>query len=179
VSDARRAEILAVARELLETGGEPAVTMRAIAAHLGIRAPSLYKHFADKEEIEVELMATGFTELGEALEAAAEDNGRRIEAVAGAYRSWAVAHPHLYRLVTDRPLPRDRLPAGLEARAARPLLDAVGGDVAAARAIWALAHGLISLELAGRFPPGADIGAAWQTGVSALSAVSDHSGGHR
>src|SRR4029453_9934526 len=35
----------------------------------------------------------------------------------GTYRAFALAHPHLYRLMTDQPLPRDRLPGGVEARA--------------------------------------------------------------
>jgi AcrR family transcriptional regulator len=175
VSDARRTEILVVARELLESGGEAAVTMRAIASRLGIRAPSLYKHFADKEAIEVELIAVGFTELAEALETAVSAGTEPLADVARAYRAWALAHPHLYRLATDRPLPRDRLPAGVEDRAARPLLDAIGGDLAGARAVWGMAHGLVSLELAGRFPPGADIDAAWEAGVAVRSPTPDRS----
>jgi hypothetical protein len=55
--------------------------------------------------------------------------------------------------MTDRPLARERLPAGLEASAAAPLLVALG-DRDRARATWAAAHGLASLELAGRFPAG-------------------------
>lgn len=147
--------------------------MRAIGARLGIRAPSLYKHFADKEAIEVELIAAGFTELAEALETAVAAGAQPLADVTRTYRAWGLAHPHLYRLATDRPLPRDRLPAGVEDRAARPLLDALGGDPAAARAAWAMAHGLVSLELAGRFPPGADIDAAWEAGVAALTAEPD------
>ena len=37
-----------------------------------------------------------------------------------AYRRFAQENPQLYRLMTDRPLPRDLLPEGLEARAAAP-----------------------------------------------------------
>jgi hypothetical protein len=53
--------------------------------------------------------------------------------------------------MNDRPLPRHRLPAGLEPPAAEPVLAALG-DQHRARAAWAAAHGLASLELAGRFP---------------------------
>jgi AcrR family transcriptional regulator len=169
VAEGRRASILAAARDLLEADGEAAVTMRAIAARLGIRAPSLYKHFADKAAIEVGLIAIGFEELAAALETASARSARPVADIARAYRNWALAHPHLYRLVNDRPLPRERLPAGLEARAAKPLLVAVGGDQSLARAVWALAHGLVSLELAGRFPPGADVDSAWEAGIAALA----------
>ena len=68
--------------------------------------------------------------------------------LAVAYRAWAVAHAGLYALMTAEPLPRDRLPPGLEAAAADPLLSAFG-DEHVARAVWASAHGLVTLE-AGR-----------------------------
>lgn len=87
--------------------------------------------------------------------------GGGLPSVAAAYRRWALAHPHLYALATERPLARERLPAGIEDRAAEPLVAALGGDEHVARAVWAAAHGLVSLELAGRFPPDADIDAAW------------------
>jgi Tetracyclin repressor-like, C-terminal domain len=63
-------------------------------------------------------------------------------AIAAAYRACALAHPHLYRLMTYQPLRRDLLPAGLEAQAAQPFAEAAGYDVARARAMWASAHGL-------------------------------------
>ena len=71
--------------------------------------------------------------------------------------------------MTELPLPRDRLPDGLEARAAAPLVRAAG-DEDRARALWAFAHGMVTLELAGRFPPDADVDAAWQTGIAAFTA---------
>ena len=40
--------------------------------------------------------------------------------------------------------------------------------MARARALWGLAHGLVDLELAGRFPPGADIDAAWAAAVASF-----------
>jgi AcrR family transcriptional regulator len=171
VADGRRAQIVRVALGLLERDGPQGVTMRAIAEHLGIRAPSLYKHFPDKEALEVAMMADGLERFAAAFEKAATTGPRagRIRALGRTYRAWALAHPHLYRLLTDRPLPRSELPVGLEARAARPLVEAFGGNPDLARAAWALAHGLSSLELAGRFPAGADVDAAWHAGFRALS----------
>jgi AcrR family transcriptional regulator len=46
-----RNAILATARSLYAAGGYAAVTMRAIADELGLAAPSLYHHFASKDEI--------------------------------------------------------------------------------------------------------------------------------
>jgi AcrR family transcriptional regulator len=165
----RRDEIIAVARDLLDAEGAEGLTMRGIATELGIRAPSLYKHIADKHELEVALIIDGLTEQAEAFETVADGAADPIAAIAVVYRSWALAHPHRYQLMTDQPLPREDLPDGLEDHAAAPLLNAVGGDINRARAAWAFAHGMVTLELADRFPHDADIDAAWTTGLNGIA----------
>ncbi len=164
----RRTQVVATARELLERDGPAGLTMRAVAERVGIKAPSLYKHFPDKADLETALIAQAFEETAAVFGAATRAGREPLVRLATAYRGWAVAHPHLYRLMTTRPLDRDRLPAGVEDAAARPVVDAVGGDVDLARAAWGLAHGLTALELDGRFPPGADVDAAWDAGIAAL-----------
>jgi AcrR family transcriptional regulator len=161
----RADEALRAARELLEQDGPDAMTMRRVADRVGIRAPSLYKHVPDKAELELRLVAEGLEELGRALRGA----GPSLAELARAYRAWGLAHGRLYSLMTERPLPRERLPEGLEASAAAPLLEAVDGDTDRARAAWASAHGLLALELAGRFPAGADLDAAWAAMVAAFA----------
>src|SRR4051794_11046509 len=142
-----------------------ALTVGNIARTLGIKPPSLYKHFAGRREIEAALIAEGFELHAAALEAAGPD----LAELAAAYRDFALAHPQLYRLMTERPLPRDALPDGLEARAAAPILQATN-DPDLARAVWAFAHGMVQLELAGRFPDGADLDAAWAAAIAAFTA---------
>lgn len=143
--------------------------MRRLGERLGIKAPSLYKHFAGKDELEAALMARTLEEIAAALtEAVHGAGGEPIDALASAYRRYALAHPHLYRLTTEQPLPRDQLPEGLEQRAAAPVLEAAG-DPDRARALWAFAHGMVQLELAGRFPPDADLDAAWREGLAAFT----------
>jgi AcrR family transcriptional regulator len=88
-------------------------------------------------------------------------------ALAAAYRGFALAHPHLYRLMHNGPLPRQHLPPGLEERTAAPLLRATGSRPRA-RAVWAFAHGMVMLELDQRFPPDADLDAAWRAGIAAF-----------
>jgi len=165
----RRDQIVDTARDLLEEHGPDGVTMRAIADRLEIRAPSLYKHITDKHELEVALIARGFTEQASAFTAAIDNSDDPVTAIAQAYRAWALAHPHLYALMTDNPLPRDELPVGLEDAAAAPLVIAVDGDMNRARALWAFAHGMVALELAQRFPPDADLDTAWTVGLNRLS----------
>ncbi|MEU3659181.1 TetR/AcrR family transcriptional regulator [Streptomyces sp. NPDC032940] len=165
----RAREIAAEARVLLEESGPAALTLRALAERLGIKAPSLYKHFPDKKAVETELVAQFLAEAAEAMEAAeAREPGSPV-ALARAYRTYALAHPHLYCLANERPLPRAALPAGLEDRAAAPVLRACGGDGDLARSLWAFAHGMVVLEIHGRFPPGADLSEAWRKGAEALA----------
>jgi AcrR family transcriptional regulator len=163
----RAREIAGAARELLEQDGPEALSMRAVAERLGIRAPSIYKHLPDKQALEHAVISAGFEELAVAFQGTAEAVDA-LGALAAAYRRFAREHPHLYRLMTERPLRRELLEPGVEERAAAPLLDALGGDEDTARAVWAFAHGMTILELNGRFPPGADVDAAWAHGLDAF-----------
>lgn len=43
------------------------------------------------------------------------------------------------------------------------------GDIDLARSFWAFAHGMVVLELDGRFPSGADLDAAWRTGCETFA----------
>lgn len=159
----RRAQLVAAARHLLETEGAEALTIRRLGAALGMRGPSVYKHVPDKAAIEDALAVEGFLELTEVL----REVTPTFAALARGYRGWALTHPHMHRLLHDRPLDRSRLPAGLEDRAAAPLVAACDGDRALARAAWATINGLVDLELAGRFPPDTDLAAVYTAAARA------------
>jgi AcrR family transcriptional regulator len=165
----RAREIVEAARSILEEQGEQALVMRAVAQKLGIRAPSLYKHLPDKAALEAAILSAGFAELAEVFEAAVVGGDEPFPALAVAYRDWANAHPHLYRLMFDRPLPRDRLTPGVEQRAAAAVIQAAGGDRDLARAAFAFAHGMVILELNNRFPPDADLDSAWTVALDAFT----------
>ena len=176
---------MAAGRQLLEEEGPEALTMRRLAERVGIRAPSLYKHLPDKAALEAAIIATGFEEAAATFEQAVEGpgegpgeepgawqpaaRGNALVALAAAYRRFALEHPHLYRLMNNGPLPREQLPPGLENRTAAPLVRAAGSQ-ARARAVWAFAHGMVLLELDQRFPPDADLDAAWHAGIAAFQA---------
>ncbi|MGI9529990.1 MAG: TetR/AcrR family transcriptional regulator [Acidimicrobiia bacterium] len=164
----RREQIIASASSLLELEGPDGLTMRAIADDLGIRAPSLYKHIANKHELEVALVSEALTSQAEAFKKAVTEGDDPVTAIASAYRRWALAHPHLYALMNNRSLPRDDIADGIEGRSVAPVLEAFGGDRQRARAAWAFAHGMVTLELADRFPPGADIDQTWRIGISSI-----------
>lgn len=157
----RREEILVVAEALLEAEGPAALTMRRLATEMGIKAPSLYKHVANKDAIEAGLQERALIDMANAL-APAEG----LVEITRLYRQWALAHPGLYELATRRPLHRDEIAPGVEAAAAAQIVAAAGGEEHRARALWALAHGLIDLELAGRFPPDADLDRTWEAALA-------------
>jgi AcrR family transcriptional regulator len=167
----RAREIVDAARELLEEEGPDSLSMRRLAERLGIRAPSIYKHLPDKQALENALVSAGFEEQALLFEAAVASAADPVSAIAQAYRDFAHRHPHLYRLMTERALDRENLVPGAEARAARPVVEAFGRNPDLARAAWAFAHGMTILELNDRFPPDADLDAAWARGIDALRPV--------
>jgi hypothetical protein len=122
-----------------------------------------------RQAVQNAVISAGFEELAVVLETALDD-ADPLGSLALAYRRYARQHPHLYRLMTEHPLQRERLAPGAEDRARRPALRAVRDDADLARALWAFVHGLTILELNDRFPPDADVDAAWACGLEAFRA---------
>jgi AcrR family transcriptional regulator len=161
--------VIEAARALLEREGVEALTMRRLADDLGIQAPSLYKHLPDKAALEAALVEEALVEMGTALHHALARPGRRrpIEAVGATYRRIGLAHPHLYRVATHGVLRRDLLPPGLEEWAGSPFF-LVTQDEHLAQAFWSFAHGMVILEIDGRYPPGSNLDRTWRAGVDAF-----------
>ncbi len=166
----RARQIVAAARDLLEAEGPAALTMRRLGEKLGIRAPSLYKHVPNKAALEVALIADGFEEAAAAFDAATDGVDQPLAALVSAYRGFAGRNPQLYRLMTEGPLPRTRLPLGAEDRAAAALVRATGSPELA-RAVFAFIHGMIILELNGRFPDDNGVEPAWRAGLVAFASL--------
>ena len=162
---------MARALEILDAEGPGALTMRRLADEVGIRAPSIYKHLPDKATLEAALVEEGLAEMGAALHEALRRPGRQgsVRALLRAYRATALRHAHRYRLATLGPLRRDLLPAGLEDWAGEPFFLATGGDPHRAQALWSLAHGMVILELDGRYPPGSNLDRTWRAAADAFA----------
>jgi AcrR family transcriptional regulator len=149
------ADLVAFALALLERGGEGAVTMQAVAAAAGIKGPSLYKRYPTRDLLLDDVAREGLFDLDQRL-AAARKKPQPLEAMARAYRAFALERPHLYALLfAARPEGGDLV--ARRAETVRPLLDALSGRVgardalAAARLLTAWLHGFVSMELAGAF----------------------------
>jgi AcrR family transcriptional regulator len=168
----RASQVVLAARRILEREGRSALTMRRLADELGIRAPSLYKHFQSKSDVEMAIVEDALTEIGEVSHLAIRQRGRAgaLRRLTAIYRRFALDHANLYRLATDGPLDRERLASGLEEWAGNPWY-VVTGDPALAQALWSFAHGMVVLELSDRYPAGSDLEATWEAGVLAFEAA--------
>jgi AcrR family transcriptional regulator len=103
-----RDEILAAADRVLDANpDETSVSLRAIAREAGIAAPSIYEHFANKEQILRELLRRDYAALVERLRTAVADADRGPDGVGGAlaaaraFSTHARDEPGRYRLMFE------------------------------------------------------------------------------
>lgn len=104
-----RLEILTATEQLLaQTSDESAVSIRAVAEAVGITPPSIYLHFADKEELLIAVCERNFDEVSSAVEQAAAGASDPVEALqraALAYARFGLEHPEQYRILFMRKSP--------------------------------------------------------------------------
>nr|WP_090340850.1 TetR/AcrR family transcriptional regulator [Mycolicibacterium malmesburyense]CRL70413.1 transcriptional regulator [Mycolicibacterium malmesburyense] len=150
----RRDQVVRTARELAESDGWAAVTMRRLAAALGVSQPVLYSAFANRQALVDAVALSGFDELAAELEAVDADPMARMRT----YLGFATAHPELYEAMFSMPsglaFAADDTPEPL--RRAFAAVHGVFPDVDGTRAevAWSLLHGLATLQAAGRLRPG-------------------------
>jgi AcrR family transcriptional regulator len=142
-----RAAVKTVALNQLKAGGPAAVAINAIARELGVSGPALYRYFPSRDALLAALAKDAYDDLADTLAGA--------DAFTRAYREWALAQPHRYRLLFAAPLPGyDAHQPELVAAAQRSmdlLLPLVDGDLTRAVAVWSRVHGHVSLEIEGNF----------------------------
>ncbi|CAB4726621.1 MAG: hypothetical protein F2667_12190 [Actinobacteria bacterium] len=105
--EATIAEIVAASRALLADGSE--LSLRAVAARIGMTAPALYRYVASYQDL-VDLVAYEIDTAATATFAAAadllpvDDVGGRLCASATEFRQWALASPREFGLVFANPI---------------------------------------------------------------------------
>lgn len=169
--DAERvvAEAVAVAEEV----GVANLSLSAIAARLGVKVPSLYKHIGGLDDLQQRVAVRARGDLAAALEAS--DGGLRSLSVA--YRDWARRHPGLYPATLRAPLVGDADDLATSTRAITVIyrelaVFGLGGDAAidATRALRATLHGFVALEAAGGFGLPRDIDRSFAHTIALLEA---------
>jgi AcrR family transcriptional regulator len=165
-----RERLCEAAEHLFAERGPDAVTMRQLAAELGVSPMTPYRYFEDKDDILAAVRASAFNRFADALEAAREraaDARAKGHAVGEAYVTFALEHPHAYKLMFDMNQPHvekypELVAAGQRAHGTLTgyVEDALKEGVLSGDAqqiglmFWASVHGAVVLELAGLLPPG-------------------------
>ena len=108
-----RDRLLAAARELIEEGGYAAASVVAIADRAGVAAGTLYRHFASKEELFVEVFRSVCEREERTMRAAAAQLGdgapaaERLQAVMTTFARRALRNPRLaWALIAEPVDPR-------------------------------------------------------------------------
>jgi AcrR family transcriptional regulator len=159
-----RIELLEATSQLLaEAGDARYVSVRAVAATVGVTSPSVYRHFSSKKDLVREVLALRFGEFREMLVAAARgtsDAGERLRRASRAYVRFGLANPGHYRLLFST---AGMGPEGAGLRQGEPhpgasslatlfelVADRVGDGLRSgslALELWASLHGIVDLRI--------------------------------
>lgn len=163
--------------DLLETQGLPGLSLRAIAAAVGVSHTAPKNHFGSLRGVLTAIGIEGFHRhaafMRQGVDAASGPKARQLAAMEG-YARFALTHPHLFELMFS-PLYCDYANPDLQkaAQASYAVLAdiSVGLDWDKARApdgqrrtemmLWSLVHGYAKLRLSGQFSPSTPAGTAF------------------
>lgn len=153
------------AERIFADHGLEAITMRALAAQMGVSAMTPYRYFRDKDAIIAAVRARAFNRHADALEAAYARPGdwqERSAAVGEAYLRFALENPEAYKLMFDiKGAGAFDYPelAAAGARSLRTMTHHLEAMIAAGELtgdpnlighmFWSALHGAVLLELAG------------------------------
>lgn len=181
-----REELLETASRMLdELGDVELLSLRGLAAEIGIAAPSIYRHFPDKASLLVAVVERSFVEFDEALRAARDAGGddpfERMRLAGRAYHRFGQERSAHYRILfSGMGLPCDQDPPEFlresGRNAFRTLVGMVEDCLAAgpggagldaftvATEVWSMQHGLVDLPIGNRtfpWPDPATISDGW------------------
>jgi AcrR family transcriptional regulator len=165
-----RETLIDAAERLFAQRGLDAVTLRQLAAEIGVSPMTPYRYFKDKTDILAAVRARAFTRHADALEAAFAAHGGDAIAASGAvgaaYVDFAFDHPEAYKLMFDISQPdeadypelmaaaersRRTMTRHLESLAAAGVFKGDPGLVG--HMYWAALHGPIMLAFCGKLAP--------------------------
>lgn len=151
---ARRDQVVRAARDVAESEGWPAVTMRRLAAALGVTQPVLYSVFDGRQALIDAVALDGYRDLAAALEAAEPDSLPRMTA----YLRFAAEHPRIYEAMFSMPtglsFASDDTQQPLQQAFAAVQVAFPGDSGVQAEVAWSMLHGLATLEAGERLSAG-------------------------
>ena len=158
-----RERLCDVAEQMFAAHGPDGVTMRQLAAELGVSSMTPYRYFKDKDAILAAVRRRAFTRFADAM-----DRGWVLEAELGdghtgrPYVDFALGNPAAYRMMFDTYQPtvhkypdllaameraRTTMAAGWRRLAEKGKIS--GNPELAGHVHWSALHGAVMLELAG------------------------------
>lgn len=158
------AAIVEAARHLLAEGGIEALSMRAVAARVGVSATAIYNYFEKKQALLDRVVNKAFERFGGYQRAAIADlpegSIERVRALGEAYVNFALENREYFKVIftlrAERPREIDELPEGggyylfrqtvVEAMRSGAMREADPDLVVLY--LWAHVHGLVTLFLA-------------------------------
>jgi len=158
--------ITATAIDLVEQEGEMALTLRRVAAELGVTPNALYRYYRSRDVLVAAVANEGARRLLDAINLGLDalngpfdaDHALRMQTLMKVYADFADVHPDLYHLLTTAKasaaaeLPGPLYPDLLWLKVIE-VLEPLTGDAnapAAAVTLWSLLHGLWALKQADR-----------------------------
>lgn len=165
-----RTALIEAAARLIADEGTSGLTLRRLVEEVGTSTMSVYTHFGGMDELRRAIRHDGFARLASPL--ADVENGddpvADLTVLGWAYYRSATTSPHLYRVMfMEKPLDEIDAPVGRDTFDV--LVQGVARCIAAGRfdqadsvelatQLWAVAHGLVALELARLMAPAQAIG---------------------
>jgi AcrR family transcriptional regulator len=161
-----RRTILTAAGELFLEHGYEGFSLRQVAERIGYSATTIYRYFANKDDLLFAIVYEGFQQFGQELMAAArstDDPLQRLEALGRAYIRFGLQNPVYYQVMF---MQRADLLFQRRAGQTRPAIDSFGVLQQAVQqaldagvlqrglaetyslVLWALVHGITSLAVA-------------------------------
>lgn len=155
-----KAIVVETAEQLIDEPDATALTLAALAARLGVKQPSLYKHIDGTDDLWRRIAVRAKLELAGVManSAVGKSGGDAVVAMSLTYRKWAASHPGRYAATIRAPVPgdiEDEAASREITKVAFEIMSGFGlqGDdaVDAIRALRAALHGFVSLEAGGGF----------------------------
>jgi AcrR family transcriptional regulator len=178
----RTALIDAAARLIAHEAGDQ-LSLRRLAAEVGTSTMAIYTHFGGMDELRVAVSQEGFDRLGQHLDSVApsRDPVYDLGLLGWEYYRNAMDNPNLYRIMFMTTLPAAGV-AGYQTfvtlvRATQRAADmgrfSDADPIERARQIWALSHGVVTLQLAEMLTPDDALGTLWTGAVSLFIGFGD------
>ena len=170
--------VIEEAEQLADEVGLPRLTLAAVAARLGVRQPSLYKHIDGTDGLVRSISVRAKSELAHVLARAAVGRERddAVTSLSRAYRAWAFEHPGRYATAQSAPRPGDAEDEEASLAVVQIVLDVLAGyglrgddAIDATRALRSSLHGFITLESAGAFGLPLDVDRSFERLVKGLA----------